>query len=338
MLSALGSVFAALIGGAAESQASATNWAINLYNARQRNKERQESIAYADKLRDEEHLGGTNAAGVRSYWDPVKGWVTELPPVLKQLRDYYYNTEVPMMQAQLARDYQQRREDANQADTELRNYRDIRRPDTRALEAELYNASTRGLSEATSETMNAAMRNALRMGSSDAGRIAARILEEDARQRKIASDDAHLKSYGLADEMYNNARSQQAQLYNMFASRAGQGLRGTMTSGDFEGGGNALQQLFAQLGQAGKSAGLNAVMKQGGTIDYIDPNFGLANAIGGASAALGGLENRMSARSERNDMKDLLMQYLGSNGNFNMNNGGLFGLFSDRIRAGVGAF
>ena len=55
---------------------------------------------------------------------------------------------------------------------------------------------------------------------------------------------------------------------------------------------------------------MQAFQKQGGTMDYVEPNMGWANAVGSAGQALQGAFNKNAAAKTENGSNDALMAYI----------------------------
>lgn len=333
-----GTALSSIFGGMAESSANKTNWAINERNLRARNREREEGIRYADKIRTEQHLGGTNAAGDRSYFKPGVGWVTELGSKSQGLQDYFYGTELPERRSQFMRGAQRSRQEDDQANRLLDEFQNIERDNPADIEAMLYEASTRGIGENTNDALESALRQAIRAGSSNTGDIAAKINSAGAKQRGYAAKDAKLQSMDYVDDRFNSRRGSTSQLYNMFASRAGQDIGSSLDPSQNEAGANALLGQFAGMSGQGNSIGANAIAKSGGSLDYIEPDMGLANALGGVSASLGAGADNMNGTAQRNATNKLLQDYVTSGGQLNLSYGGIMEPISSRITKTGGIF
>ncbi|MBU2051501.1 MAG: hypothetical protein KKH61_21330 [Gammaproteobacteria bacterium] len=334
-----GTALSSIFGGMAESSANKTNWAINQLNRQDRNRERNENIAYADKLDQDSKRGGYNAAGDRTYYDPVKGWVTDLGARNQGLQDYFYGTELPERRAQFRRGTDRSRAEDDQANQLLEEFQGVQRENPADIEAMLYEASTRGIGENTNDALESALRQALRSGSSNAGDIAAKINEAGAKQRGYAAKDAKLQSMDYVEDRYDKDRTDASQLYNLFASRAGQDVGTSYDPSSDMAGANALLGQFTGLSGQSNGIGANARGQQGGSLNFVNADNGLANAIGGVTAAVGGAGDRMDGINQRNSTNALLQQYITNGGQFDMSSGGIFNDLAGRVRTtGGGLF
>lgn len=331
-----GTALSSIFGGLAEDSASKQNWAINQQNRRDRNRERSEGMAYADKIRAEQQLGGTNAAGDRSYFKPGVGWVTELSGRSQGLQDYFYGNELPERRAQFERGATRSRAEDDQANQLLAEFQGIQRDNPADIEAMLYEAATRGIGENTNDALESALRQALRAGSSNSGDIAAKINAAGAKQRGNAAKDAKLQSLDYVDDRYNSRRGASSQLYNLFASRAGRDIGSSLDPSQNEAGANALLGQFAGLSGQGNGIGASAIAKPGGSLDYVEPNNGLANAIGGVAASAGAAGDRMGSMAQRDSTNQLLRDYITGGGQLSLNSGGMFDAIGSRTRTGGG--
>lgn len=331
-----GTALSSIFGGMAESSANKTNFAINQLNRQDRNRERQDALIYADKVNREQKLGGTNAAGDHSYFKPGVGWVTDLGSRNQGIQDYFYGTELPERRAQFSRGTARSRAEDDQANQLLKEFQGVQKDNPADIEAMLYEASTRGIGENTNDALESSLRQALRSGSSNAGNIAGKINAAGAKQRGNAAKDAKLQALDYVDDRYNQRRATSSQLYNMFASRAGQDVGSSLDPSQGEGGANALLGQFAGMSGQGNSIGANAVNKQGGSLGYVEPDNGLANAIGGFSASLGAAGDHMDGIAQRDNTNALLQQYITGGGQLNLSNGGLLDAITQRTRSSGG--
>lgn len=333
-----GSIASALIGAGAEDEANQYNWMVNLYNLRQREKERNEARAYADKLRGEQKLGATDAMGNRTYFKEGVGWVSELGPQSQELQDYFFSQELPERRAQFERRADASREEADIANALLGEFRRVTRQSPADIERMLYAASTRGINDATREALEPAMRSALRSGTSNVGRIAGEIGKQGMDARRDAALDAKLQARDYADKSFATERGGLANLYQLFASRAGGDLGASFDPAETTQQGNALLTHFANLAQQGNSQGFNAAMKQGGTLDYIQPNLAWANAAGAIGQSMAGLGDRVGSYMSQQQNSNLLRDYITQGGALDLNRGALFGAMTDRVRPDGGLF
>jgi hypothetical protein len=338
LLGAAGTIGGAFMGGQAQNAATMWNWAANERNRRDANKERRESREYAEEIRDEQKLGGTNAMGDRSYFDEDKGWVVELGNDSQELIDYFFQQELPARRAQFNRKDTASRGNQDLARALEGEFRRTRPDDPNELENIFYAQASRGIGDATADALGAAGRDSLRKGSSNFSKTAGEIAEAGMRERGNAAMNSKLQAEDYSREKFGAERAQLASLMQMFQGAANQDIGASYDPSNERGAGNALMQLFQQGAAQGNSIGASAVNKQGGRSDYIEPALGMANALGAAGTAIAGAGERIGAASNRNSLQDMMMQYITQRGGMPLENGGMFGAMNDRLRPGVGGF
>lgn len=339
ILGALLSAGAGIAGAQAETKTAATNWAINEANRRDRNKERQQTIDEAQKTKDEQHLGSTNAAGDSTHFVKGKGWVTDLGPLTQDIQDNFYSNELPAREAAFNRNDERSRQENDVANALLNEFRRVQKVDPTDTENQLFAAATRGIGENTRDVAETAARAGLRSGSSNTGKMLGDIFKQGAAARSNAAMDAKLQAGDYANQQYQSQRSNLGQLYQLFAGRAGQDLGLSIDPNVSAGGANDLMSQASQLSANSSGQLVNATGKQGGSYDYIEPNMGPANALGAVGASLTGLGDRLGGQSQQSSMQDMLMKYMTAGGQLDPNRGALFGAISDRVRtSGGGVF
>lgn len=338
LIGGLGSVAGSVIGGQAQSQATQYNWAANERNLQARERERDEARQYAEQLRREDKLGSTDALGNRQRFVEGRGWVTDVAPEIQQLLDHMFGSELPERQAQFMRRADQSRDADDLLSTLMDEFRRIQRGNPVDAERELYAASTRGIDDATESALRVAMRDSLRSGSSNAGQIASAIGRQGMNSRAAAGQQAHLEARDYTDNRYAGQRGQQQALMQAMAAMAGADLGMSYDPTGMANTATQQQNVAAQRGGASDAAGLQAVMMQGGTLNPIQPDYGMANAIMGATSGLTGAADRVAGASGQRRAEDMLMQYITAGGQFDMTRGGLYGAMADRVRPGAGLF
>lgn len=295
-----GSIASGIFGANAADEANETNKQIALLNYYQREAERQERIRQAAKLDREQKMGFTDSDGSRVSFVPGKGWVSDLSDEAQALQNAQRNEQMnvlqkdlPMRRRFMERNEQRSFEDESQADALRRDMRDLRRAPDSELEALLYNTAVQGMDDAFDKSQASAVTAAARTGSSNIDRMLSGLNKDRAEAQGRAAMEAKLKARGSGDADFENKRSQLANLYNMFATRASvapdvsyqpmnvdKNAQGMMAQGS--------KQAF----DAGKYLG-EAFGAKGGTMDYTQPNYGWANAIGGSGNALAALFRSM---------------------------------------------
>src|SRR4029077_14045512 len=132
--------------------ANQMNWAVNVMNYNQRERERAEQIAMANKLRYEQKLGSTDIMGTRVKFVPGQGWVTTGTPQTQALIDAQrneqmkqLNTDLPMARKVRERNYVRGIEDEGMADTFRRQLANTYTPSDKPFEQDLLHARLIGL-------------------------------------------------------------------------------------------------------------------------------------------------------------------------------------------------
>jgi len=333
-----GGIASALIGAGAADDAAMWNYYINELNIRAQKQQQQRAIDYANEIRKEQHLGGTDALGNRTYFKKGEGWVTELSPEQQALYDYFFNQELPERQAQFGRLAESSRANQEQANALLKEFQRVRRDSPMEAASKLYLAATRGASEGAQDVTETAMRQALRGGSSNISDILAKLGKASMETRANARLNADIQAQDYVDQKYSSQRGDLAKLYAMFLQGAAQPLNPSFDPTGIPQGANSLMNLFSQQAQQGNSMGFNAAMQPAPQRPNIEPNYGWANAAGAIGSSLSGLGTRLGGMTQRNQMNDLLMSYITSGGQLGLNSGGIFGSAADRLRQGGGIY
>jgi|SRR5262245_11537911 len=291
VLGAGASLASGIMAAEAAEYSANVNWSINLMNYMQREREREESIALALKQKREQQLGTTDIRGTRTHFIPGRGWVTEgAPEVLEMMKlqdaeqRKVLEQDLPMRRKVMARNYLRGLEEEGVADTYRRMLSNVRQRSDEGIAADLYAAQTMGLQEASADAGRRIWAQALRTGQNSNFDEIARGLSREANNayaKAALSSKIAARGQGFAEATAK--RNQLASLYNMFASRANQlpDVQYKPQNVDF---GNAADA--SRAAQASGQQALQATMMKGGTLDYIQPNYGWANAVGGAGNAL----------------------------------------------------
>lgn len=301
LMGGAGSVASGIMGANAADDAQKTNWNIALLNYYQREAERRDRIRQATKTDREQKLGFTDADGSRVHFVPGVGWVNDLSDEAKGLQDAQRNEQMnvlqkdlPMRRRFMERNEKRSYEDESDADALRRNMRDLRRAPDSELESLLYNSAVMGMDDAFDKSQASAVTAAARTGSSNVDRILSGLNKDRAEAQGRAAMEAKLKARGSGDADFENKRSQLANLYNMFATRASvapdvsyqpmnvdKNSQGMMAQGS--------KQAFDASKYLAEAFGA-----KGGTMDYVQPNYGWANAVGSGSNALSAMFKSLS--------------------------------------------
>lgn len=338
LVGGVASIASAVIAGNAQSSATQYNWAANEKNRQQRNKERREELDYAEDIRAEEKLGGTNAAGDRSYYKEGEGWVTELGDRNQSLVDHFYDEELPERQAQFGRLAEQSYQTDDVATGLLAQFRRIAKESPEEIENLLLSVASRGISEGTSDAMEVAMRQGLRTGNSNISDIAGSIAREAQNARKDAAVDSKLQAKDYVQASYDSKRSTAGQLYQAFLSSSGLALNPSGDPNAATGGGDALMSQFAQMAQQGRSMGATATARPAGRYSQIEPDMGAANAVGAAGTSLAAMLNKAGSYAEKQNNNNELRNYITGGSQLSLDKGGIFGETADRLKQQQGLF
>lgn len=290
-----------IFGGIAQNRASNQNERINQQNYQLALQDRQDRIRAAEQARRDAQLGITDQFGNRSYFDPDRGWVTDLKGDSKRVADQQLEEQLlslfvdaPQRRRAEAANEAQRGEERGQADIFLDELRRASRTNPEEMRAMLYDRARMGIDEGYDDAMREAATTGLRTGNSNVGAIMAAIGKSKASDLRKASLDAAIQAEDRADQRFNNQRSGAANLYAAFADRASRqpgtayqpsnvasGTAGNIPSFAGEAGVNsrALMQAFTNTPQQG----------------YIQPNNAIGNTIGGIGSILAQYQNSMKA-------------------------------------------
>lgn len=270
------------------------NFLINMMNFQLRQQEREDRIHQAQQNREDTHLGARDAEGNQTRFIDGVGWVTELSDQQKRIRDLQQREQanvlgqdLPAKRGQMFANLARQREEGSMAEGLLDQFRQIQHEDPTAWRNRLYGAATRGINEAFAEQGDQAMRSALRTGASNSGAILASLGSAQADMLQKAAQDAEIRAPQMADAQFNERRSQAAQLYNMFAERAGRmpdvSYQPTNPSGQTN---SILSQFAQEAGVSGRDLAA-AFGQKGGVFDYVQPDYGQANALASTGQVIG---------------------------------------------------
>jgi hypothetical protein len=280
------------------------NWAIAIMNYQQRERERSEAIAMALKNRREQQLGTTDIRGVRTHFIPGRGWVVEGTPEVSAMMKAQdaeqmkkLSHDLPQLRAQRDRNYARSFGEEALADTYMRKLNNRNAVPDDAYAADLYEAQTRGLREASNDAGRRLFTQVSRTGGNTRAFESAANTLADASNSAYA--DAALKSKLLsrgagareADERDKGL----ANLYNLFATRAGAMPNVSYKPENIDNAGTLTSSQAGMLNTG--SLATQMFGKKGGELDYLSPNMGWGNAVAGAGSALASAFRGMGAGS-----------------------------------------
>jgi len=308
----------------AEEQAETRemNWAVAIMNYQQRERERAEAISMALKQRKEQQLGSTDIRGTRTKFVPGKGWVTTgAPDVLEMMKlqdaeqKKVLQYDLPQRRKVTDRNYVRGLQDEGTADTLRRMFVNALAPgkSDEGYANDLYQAQTMGLREASADAGRRAWTQAMRtQQNSNFDEIASGMQRESNRAYANAALQSKLLSRGVGEKERQGKLSAMANLYNMFATRAGQtpDVNYRPQSLDTKG---TLDQSMAGGLQTGNAA-IAALGKKGGELDYLSPLTGYGNAVAGLGSSLGSAFNKMGAQKAYEDSRGGVSGFGGNSG------------------------
>lgn len=330
LIGALGSIGGGILGAMSADNTAATNWQINLLNYYQREQERKDAIRQAQENKRDAYLGTTDASGNRTSFVPGQGWVSTLSPETKAMKEQQdreqmniLTHDLPAKRASMDKNIQRQREEEYVAGGLLDEFKRVKREPTEGMRRRMINASVGGINDAFGSTSEDVARTALRSGNTNSAMLMADLNKQKSKALQQAFMQAQAGADTSAENDYNTKRSGVANLYNMFATRAGQAPNVSFNPQNLTGTVDAASGRDASRGDAAMSNLLNAFGKQGGTLDYTQPNNGWANAVGGAGAAIAGMGDKMDAQKSNDAQNALFQQFLQqkSFGGFPMSSG-----------------
>lgn len=334
-----GSIASGMMGAEAQDRAANLNWQINLMNYYQRERERREQMNWARENRDIQQQGSTGPDGERTKFVDGKGWVStrsERGQQISELQDSEQvarlTQDMPMLRRGMQRNESRSLEDETEANALRQQFRGIRQESPGQLENLLFGAATNRMTESYDDAQESLLRQSYRTGASNTGQVLSTLQAERARSSSDAAMEAKLRARGIVQQEYDQKRSGTANLYNMFATRASALPNVSYAPQNIDNGQGATAQ-FAQLGyRAGKDLS-DAAGKQGGTLDYVQPNMGWANAVGGGASALASAFRGLGAQNRFDSMAGMRRQsgtpQVGGSGG---------GFMTDHLNTNQGAF
>lgn len=278
------------------------NWAIAVMNYQQRERERTEAIAMANKLRGEQKLGTTDARGTRTHFIPGRGWVvdpSEQVAALQKLQDAeqmkVLQHDLPQLRKQRDTNYAQTFPERALAETYRMKLANRFVPDDQGYENLLLQSQTNQLDRAQRDAGERLFTNVGRTGGNTrAYQETARTL---ARTTNEAYADAGLKakllSRGMGQREADERDKSLANLYNLFATRASNMPNISYKPQNLDDAGTLAAGQQGLLTAGNLATG--AFGKKGGELDYLSPNMGWGNAVAAGGSALASAFRGMGA-------------------------------------------
>lgn len=311
------SIFGAMAGAEATSEASEKNWQINLLNYFARERERKDRIKQQTENTRDTKLGSTNARGDRTKFVEGKGWVVDLSDDSEQLDNAQLNEQMMTLlrdkpQEREIRDRNMRRQvdEDFQAEGFREELENVRKQDPTELRRLFQSIASQGVNEAYDAQGNQAMKTAIRTGASNTGNILASLARGRGDALGKANLDAHIKSLDAVESKYDKDRAGLSSLYNMFAERAGRMPNVSYQPQNATAGGDGMLAGLAQSLGVDARALAEAFGAKGGTVDYVQPDMGMANALASIGGVANGIGNQFQQRSDKQSEIDYAMEYL----------------------------
>lgn len=297
-----GTIVSGILGANAASDAAEKNWQINLLNYYQREREREDRIRESAANKREQQLGFSDSDGNRTRFVPGVGWVSErgargqrLADLQQQEQLNVLTKDLPMRRRFMDRNEERSRKDESMADTLRADLRDLRRLDDRELASMLFNIATNNINESFDNATETALTNAARTNSSNSGKIVAELNDQRAKTLADAGMEAFMRARGQGQQEFEARRGGLANLYNLFATRASVAPDVSYQAQNVDGQNPQLMSQGSRQQMAAGEALAQAAGARGGVMDYIQPNYGWANAVGSGANALGSMFRGMSA-------------------------------------------
>lgn len=317
----------AMINAEEQAETRDMNWAVAIMNYQQRERERSEAIAMALKQRKEQQLGSTDIRGTRTKFVPGQGWVTTGSPEvldMMKLQDAeqrkVLTQDLPMRRKVSERNYTRGLQDEGTADTLRRMFQNAMMPakSDEGYASELYQAQAMGLREASQDAGRRAWTQAMRTNqNSNFDEIASGMQRESNRAYANAALQAKLMSRGVGEKERQGRMGTLANLYNMFATRAGQLPEVNYRPQQIDTEGTLKESMAGALNTGALAT--QSFAKKGGELDYLSPLTGFGNAVAGLGSSIGSSMNRMGAQQRYEDSRGGVTGFGGGGGYDNEN-------------------
>lgn len=320
-LSALGGIGSSLLGAQSANQAAAYNYAAAQENARRADQERFAQQLQADRVFNAQTAPVVDARGNRTEYIPGLGWITtpsETTEGLILATDEEQRRRLIDDTAQMRRGLDENERDRIQegslADEYMRRLRQPQSIDRTELEGILLQRQLSGINDAFDDARQQAATTSLRTGS-PASQLTGDLTRQQADATASAALEAALQARSASQQERQAEEAQNANIYNMLASRASnvQSVPFTPTQIPTElASGSASQR--AGSSNAGMAL-ISSAGRQGGRFAPMEPNYGNALALGSSLDALGGFTNQIAAQQQYNQLVDALTnRQLGNTG------------------------
>lgn len=290
-LGAIGSIFggsmaadAAEKGAQAQEYAANVNWQSNLLNYYQREQERTDRTNAAADAQMRQDEGGTDAAGNRQVYVPGKGWTTILTPQAQSILNAQnqeqtdrLGIDAPIRRNQLIANAQDQAQQRYLANNLLRHFGDT--PDTATDEGnKLRLAASQGISDNYKQATDAAAHDALVTNSSQFGNVMKQLTQGRSQDEAKAFAGIPMQAQQIANQTNANHDSQLSNLYGFFSGKSSVMPQTQYAPSDQTTQPNSLMNADQSRSATADNSFSTAMGQKGGTMDYIQPNMGYANA------------------------------------------------------------
>lgn len=321
LLSGVGSIAGAWSGAEAQSETNKQNQMVNIINWYMQMQARADAIKEAERGRTMAFEGTTDAQGNRVRYVPGKGWVTEASLEGKGIQDMQNREQVRV----LAQDLPARREQmftnlkrqAGEEDVAGQIMKELQRVkiDPTRLQQEMEAGTTKGINADYDALVSSVARNATRTGSSNFGNILKKLNQERAKTSGQAMGQIPSQARAQAAQLEQSQKGQLANLYNMFATRAGAMPGVSYAPQNIQGQANAMLGPNAARGQNAQNTMMSAVGRQPALFDYLQPDDYAAKAMTTTGAALGNIADAFTGQREKDILyKNFAQRYSAGGG------------------------
>ncbi len=301
LIGAGGTIAGGIVGANAQSDANDSNWKINLLNYYLRERERQDRIRQAAIERHDRQLGATNASGSRVYFKPGVGWVEELSAQDKGMQDAQNKeqearlmVDLPARRKKMQQDLASQGNDAYYAEGAMDAYK-------RSGELPQYagaraaTAAAQGVNQNWDNIVNALMRNANRTGNSNTGMMLNQLMQGRTADANSVIARARLGGEAQGDQAGANRGANYLNIADSFIKRSRGMPSVAYTPQNIQGNTDKLLTSNQQLAADAGNQLTQAYGQKGGSMDYVEPQYGWANTIASGGQALGSSLSNMGS-------------------------------------------
>lgn len=304
-LGAAGSIAGSFMSAGAQDEANKTNRMINMMNFMMRQQERQDAIDAANEQKLMAREGTTDASGNTTRYVPGEGWVSTLSARSRSLKNqqdaeqgHVLGRDTTAKRGQMFRNLERQLDEGLQADEYKRQLDDVD-VDPERLAGEMTLSASRGIDGQYDEATSAAMRNAIRTGSSNTGRILSDFAKAKAKTQGDVFAGIPVQARQQAAAMEGQQKQQLTNLYNTFATRAGQMPGVSYQAQNLTGDANSFLSRDSSRGDAAGNTLINALARNGGSVDYVTPNDGMGSALAITGQSLGAVFDKFSGQADK---------------------------------------